>query len=491
METRVRYAPSPTGLQHIGGVRTALFNYFYARANGGRFLLRIEDTDQGRSTEESLQDLYDTLEWLGVTWDEGPVKGGPHGPYIQSERVDLYQKHAGELLAKGEAYYCFCSAERMEKLRQEQTEKKLDPGYDRHCRDLDPAEVKKLLEAGTPHVIRLKIPMEGETKFTDLILGEISRQNKDISPDPVILKTDGFPTYHLANVIDDHAMEVTHVMRAQEWIPSTPLHLHIYRAFGWQHPNFCHLPMVMGPDGSKLSKRHGSTAVRDFRKDGYLPEAVLNYVSLLGWSYDDSREFFSRGDLEKLFDMSKLNKAPAIFDYKKLEWFNGQYIRLKSDGDLRDLLLPYMSEADLIGKEPSDAEKDKLLHAVPLVRERLKKLSEAPAQLAFLFGELSGWNTEEAIPKKMDAAGTLTILKALESILEGFFDRDDAANEEVFRIKSEELGVKLGQMLQPLRVAITGTTVSPPLFESIRLLGRDVTISRVRGLIRQFEKKGV
>lgn len=491
MEVRVRYAPSPTGLQHIGGIRTALFNFFFARANGGKFILRIEDTDQTRSTPEALQDLYDTLDWLGVSWDEGPVKGGPCGPYIQSEKVEVYRKHAADLLAKGEAYRCFCTPERMEKLRQEQTEKKLDPGYDRHCRNLDPAESEKRAAAGEPHVIRLKIPEEGTTGFTDLILGEITRQNRDISPDPVILKTDGFPTYHLANVIDDHAMKISHVMRAQEWIPSTPLHLQIYRAFDWNPPVFCHLPMVMGPDGSKLSKRHGSTAVRDFRRDGYLAEAVLNYVSLLGWSYDDSREFFSRQDLEQLFDVSKLNKAPAVFDYKKLEWFNGQYIRQKPAAELAEMLMPYLSAAGLVGQEPTPAEREKVLAAVPLVQERLKKLSEAPEQLTFLFRELTAWNTDEAIPKKMDGAGTLSVLRMLETVLEGFFDRDDTANEELFRQKSEELGIKLGQVLQPLRVAITGTTVSPPLFESIRLLGRDVTLSRVRGLIRQFENKGV
>ncbi len=312
MSVRVRYAPSPTGLQHIGGVRTALFNYFFARANGGTFILRIEDTDQERSHEEALEDLYETLAWLGIDWDEGPGRGGDYGPYVQSQRFELYRSYAQQLVDDGKAYYCYCTPQRLDALREEQQQKKSRmQGYDRHCRDLTEEQRSAYAAQGITPVIRLKVPLEGKTTFHDELMGDITRKNTDISPDPVLLKSDGFPTYHLANVIDDHLMGITHIMRAQEWIPSGPLHILLYEAFGWDPPKYCHLPMVMGKDGQKLSKRHGSTAVRDFRRAGYLPEAVVNYISLLGWSYDDKTEFFTREELEKVFSLEKINKPPG------------------------------------------------------------------------------------------------------------------------------------------------------------------------------------
>src|SRR5690554_701526 len=280
MKVRVRYAPSPTGLQHIGGIRTALFNYFFARANKGKFILRIEDTDQSRYDEKAVEDLYATLKWLGIDWDEGPVVGGPYAPYQQSERFELYKEYAEKLIDDGKAYRCYCTSERLEKVRQEQTESKSKVvGYDRHCRNLSKEEIASLEKEGKSSVVRFKIPLEGKTVVEDLLMGSISRRNSDISPDPVLLKSDGFPTYHLANVIDDHFMEISHIMRAQEWIPSGPLHVLLYEAFGWETPKFCHLPMVMGKDGQKLSKRHGSTAVKEFIEQGYLSEALINYVS--------------------------------------------------------------------------------------------------------------------------------------------------------------------------------------------------------------------
>ena len=318
-EVRVRYAPSPTGMQHIGGVRTALFNYLYARSKGGKFILRLEDTDRTRFDEKYVKNLYDTMSWLGIDWDEGGSKGGEYGPYVQSERFDLYKKHAMELVEKGEAYYCFCDSERLDRIRKIQTENKMAPGYDRNCRHLTAEEIEKNLKEGKPYVIRLKVPMEGTTTFTDHILGNIEWKNEDISPDPVLLKSDGFPTYHLANIVDDHFMKISHVMRAQEWIPSTPLHVQMYRAFGWSHPEFCHLPMVNGQDGKKLSKRHGSTSLNEFRARGYLPMAIVNYVAMLGCSYEEGKEFYTLEELSKNFSLEHLNKAPAVFDYKKLE----------------------------------------------------------------------------------------------------------------------------------------------------------------------------
>lgn len=489
MSVRVRYAPSPTGLQHIGGVRTALFNYFFARSMGGSFILRIEDTDQGRYNDESLQDLYDTLNWLGIQWDEGPDRDGGYGPYVQSERFDLYREKAEELLKSGKAYPCFCSSERLDQLRKEQKAAKKDFGYDRKCRDLDPAEAEKRIQAGEPYVIRLMVPFEGKVSFKDEILGEISRRNSDVSPDPVIVKSDGFPTYHLANVIDDHFMKITHVLRAQEWIPSTPLHVLLYQAFGWEAPVFCHLPMVMGKDGSKLSKRHGSTSVRDFRTGGYLPEALMNYVSLLGWAYDDSREFFTREELEELFSLKKLNKSPAVFDYRKLDWFNGQYIRKMDEKALKDLLIPILAEDKVISDPPSEDEL-KIFHgAFPIIKERLKLLTDVTPLLNFLYKDLGEYDIALAIPKKMDAQSTLKALEIDSAILDVMGEKSHEEIEELFKQKAEENEMKLGQLMQPLRIAITGSPISPPLLESIELLGLEKSRQRLSVLQSRLNKE--
>jgi glutamyl-tRNA synthetase len=370
VSVRVRYAPSPTGFQHIGSVRTALYNYLFARSQGGEFILRIEDTDRERYVEEALQDIYETFEWLGFHWDEGPDVGGPKGPYFQSERVEIYRKYADELVAKGMAYPCFCSPERMDALRKEQAAGKTGMGYDRHCRDLSDAARREAQAAGAAPVIRLKVPLAGSTTFTDALLGDVTVENKDINPDPVLIKSDGFPTYHLANVVDDHLMEITHIMRAQEWLPSAPLHKILYEAFGWAQPRLCHLPMVMGSDGHKLSKRHGATNIRELRKLGYLPEALINCIALVGWSYDDAREFFTLAELESLFSMEKINKAPAVFDYQKLEWFNGSYIRKLSAPAFAQAVKPLMRDAGYL--TGSSSEETLLASLAPLVQERVK-----------------------------------------------------------------------------------------------------------------------
>ncbi|MFA6507363.1 MAG: glutamate--tRNA ligase [Treponemataceae bacterium] len=484
MEVRVRYAPSPTGLQHIGGVRTALFNYLFAHSPaGGKFILRLEDTDQTRTTPEAVQNLYDTFEWLGVKWDEGPDVGGPYASYVQSERFDLYKKYARELVAMDKAYYCFCDSERLDRIRKEREDaKSSESGYDRHCRLVSAAEAAERTVAGEPCVIRLKIPLGESTKIHDHLLGDIEWKNDDVSPDPVLLKSDGFPTYHLANVVDDHLMKITHVLRAQEWLPSTPLHVIMYSAFGWEHPEFCHLPMVMGQDGKKLSKRHGSTSVDEFRRQGYLPEALLNYVALLGASYEEGRDIFPLADLAKLFKLEKLNKAPAVFDYKKLEWFNGQYIRLKSDEELVSLSLPYAVSGGLFGvtgAEPSAEQKKIFISAMPLVKERLSFLHEIPGKLRYLFEEPTVPASEEFIPKKSDLAAARSLLELGRSFVGEMAGLDDAAAEELIKRRAEEAGVKLGDLMMPLRVAITGARVSPPLFGSVRILGKEKSLVRV------------
>ncbi len=490
MSVRVRYAPSPTGLQHIGGVRTALFNYFFARSQGGKFILRVEDTDQTRYSDESLQDLYDTFEWLGIKWDEGPDVGGDFGPYVQSERFDLYREYADKLLESGHAYRCYCTAERLEEMRASQ---KKATGYDRRCRDLSPDEEKKLAaeleEKGLKPVIRFKIPLDGATSFHDEIMGDIKRKNKDINPDPVILKGDGFPTYHLANVVDDHYMQITHILRAQEWIPSGPLHVLLYQAFGWEPPKYCHLPMVMGKDGQKLSKRHGSTSVREFRKEGYLPEALINYVSLIGWSYDDSREFFTIKELEELFTLDKLNKAPGVFDYKKLAWFNGQYIRNTEDAELKKQLIPFLVEADVIADPPTDEEQKVIDNFMELVKPRLKTLGEIGSLVKFLFKDVEPEDPEIAVPKKLDIAKTVEVLSAGRDLVASLKENSIEDVENSFRSKSEELEVKLGDMMGPLRVGVTGSNVSPPLLESCELIGIDESLRRIDRLIAALKSR--
>jgi len=490
MEVRVRYAPSPTGLQHIGGIRTALYNYFFAKSMGGKFILRIEDTDRERYTDASLEDLYETLSWLGVKWDEGPVVGGPCGPYVQSERLEIYQKYAKKLVEDGKAYYCYCSEERLERLREEQTSKKSQyQGYDRHCANLTDAERAELEAQGIKPVIRLRVPTEGKTTFHDILMGDITRKNRDVSPDPVLLKSDGYPTYHLANVIDDHLMGITHIMRAQEWIPSGPLHILLYEAFGWTPPLYCHLPMVMGKDGQKLSKRHGDTAVRDFRAKGYLPEAIINYVSLVGWALDGSTEFFSREDLEKCFKLENIHKNPAVFDYKKLDWFNGQYIRQKGDGEILSLIKPYLVSAGYVHEDLTAEESGKLKKLIPPLKERMRVLSDAVPLSSFLFedkpvldkAQYIAKGVDEAEAKKLFGNGSEIILSAVKA------GKPFSEAEDGVRKLAEDEGVKVNAIFLPVRVAITASTVSLPLHDSISLLGIDETEKRINRALKLFD----
>lgn len=483
MTIRDRYAPSPTGLQHIGGIRTALFNYLFARSKGGAFILRLEDTDRTRYDETFVKNLYDTFSWLGIHWDEGPDIGGPSGPYVQSERFALYKKYALELVEKGRAYYCFCSAERLDRIRAErEAAHSGEAGYDRHCRDIPPEEAAARVKAGEPCTIRLKIPLGEITKFRDQLLGDIEWKNDDVSPDPVLLKSDGFPTYHLANIVDDHLMEITHVLRAQEWLSSTPMHVILYNSFGWEHPVFCHLPMVMGQDGKKLSKRHGATSIDEFRRQGYLPEALLNYVALLGASYEEGKELYTLPELAERFILDKLNKAPAIFDYKKLEWYNGQYIRMKSDDELAALVLPYSITAGLFGAagtEPSAMQRRTFTAAMPLIKERLVFLHEAAEKLRYLFSEPAIPAAEEFIPKKADLPQAIALLKLGRELVKPMAESSDEDAEALIKAAAEKAGVKLGDLMMPLRVAITGARVSPPLFGSLRILGAERNLSRV------------
>lgn len=489
MKVRVRYAPSPTGYQHIGGLRTALFNYLYAKSTGGDFILRIEDTDRTRYFDGALQDIFDTFNWLGMSYDEGPDKNGGNEPYFQSERLELYSKYAHELVEKGWAYKCYCDADRLAKLKEEQEKTKQSFGYDRHCRDLSAEEIAKLDAAGTKYVIRFKAPLDGKTSFDDKILGHIEVENNTLQ-DFVLLKSDGFPTYHLANIVDDHLMGITHVLRAQEWIPSTPNHVLLYKEFGWEHPTFCHLPMVMGEDGQKLSKRHGATQVLEFRKNGYLPEAIINFIALLGWSYNDSDEMFTLEELSKIFDIDRINKSPAVFNYNKLKWFNGVYIRQKTDEELLTLVLPYFQQRELISKEPTEQELALLKSLIPLLKERIELLSEAPDIVEFAFGDLPPYKAWEAIyPKKTDPS---TVIKILNDEIEILRDFGKTADEDL-QHKIYELAtkyeVKAGAVFMPLRIALTGTNKSPELFPVMHVLGIEKVINRIKAAVSKIQSE--
>lgn len=459
MSVRVRYAPSPTGRQHVGNVRTALFDYLLARSCGGAFVLRIEDTDRRRFDPGALQDVYDTLSWLGLRWDEGPDVGGPYAPYVQSERLDRYRAVAERLLQEGRAYRCYCAAERLERVRA------ANNGYDRRCRNLTPAEHAARARGAAPSVIRFKVPLEGATRYEDLLLGTIERRNADLNPDPVLLKSDGFPTYHLAAIADDHAMRISHVLRAQEWVSSAPLHLLIFAACGWQPPRYAHLPAVNGPDGKKLAKRHGATGIGEFRRRGFLPAALVNYLALLGWSPGDDRELFRLDELERAFSLERLGRSGAVFDHRKLEWFNGQYIRMLSPQRLAAAIAPHLQAA---GIELEDREQAAL---AALLRERLTVLDEAPRRAAFLAGG-APLTAAELVPKRLTPRRAAALLRAAAALLqEPPREADDQRLEERLRELAAAQGVKFGDLMMTIRLAATGSRVSPPLFGSLRLLG--------------------
>jgi glutamyl-tRNA synthetase len=481
---RVRYAPSPTGYLHIGGARTALFTWLFARHHDGAFILRIEDTDRKRYVPEAEDDIKESLRWLGLDWDEGPDVGGPCGPYYQSQRADLYREWAEWLVSNGHAYRCVCSEERLEEVREEQRRRSDKPGYDRHCRDLNLGP-----EAG-PHVIRFKMPLEGETPVHDLIRGEIVFQNADLE-DLVLLKSDGLPTYHLANVIDDHFMEISHITRADEWISTAPLHVQLYRAFGWEMPQIAHLPLILNPSGKgKLSKRHTSfqeegrevlVLVREFQEAGYLPDAVVNFLTNIGWAFGDDREVFSREESIARFDLAGINPAPGRMPYDKLDWLNGVYIRALPADELARQLLPFFRRAGL------DAGEERLRQLAPLVKERIKTFREAVDMVGFAFREEISYEPSELIQKKMTPEATLAALRRSYETLEGLEDFSPEAQEPTFRALAEELGLKAGQLFGTLRIAVTGQRVSPPLFETMAILGREVCLARVAEAIELLE----
>ena len=479
-EVRVRFAPSPTGFLHIGGARTAIYNWLLARHYGGKFLLRIEDTDRNRYVPDALTDIMTSLRWLGIDWDEGPEVGGDYGPYFQSERLGFYHKYAKQLVAEGKAYYCFCTSERLEQLRKDQETNKQPVGYDRHCMHLTDQELQANEAAGLKSVIRFKIPGQGRTIIKDLLRGEPGFDNHTLD-DFVLLKSDGYPTYHLANVIDDHLMKISHVMRGDEWITSTPRHVLLYQALGWEPPKFAHLPIFLAPGGGKLSKRHGATSVREYREKGYLPEALFNFLLLLGWNPGTEQEMFSLTEAAKVFTIERINVSPVAFSTEKLDWFNGMYIRSLSIEDLAKRCLPYLQQAGLL-PEPCPAERYQyLLEVIPLVRERMKSITEVAELTDYFFNnKIPAPEKELIIPKKMDLQQTLAALEGAARVLpEVSADFREADMEAVLRSLAQELGLHDGQVFMPLRVAVTGRTATPGIFETMHVLGKERVLQRI------------
>ncbi len=479
---RVRFAPSPTGHTHLGSGRTALYNFLLARQTGGQFILRVEDTDRKRYVPGAEQELMDSLRWLGLEWDEGPDVGGPYGSYRQSERKEIYQQHAQMLIDTGHAYPCFCTPEKLERERQEAQKRKELALYAGTCRVLDPAEAARRVAAGEKHVIRFKSPGQGATTAVDLLRGPITTENTQLD-DSILVKSDGFALYHLAAMVDDHLMRISHVIRGSEWLPSLPLHVNIIRAFGWEEPAWGHLSVFLKPSGKgKMSKRETADLMKDgrsiFIKDleelGYIPEGVINWIALMGWSYDAHTEFFTIPDLVEKFSLAKLNPSPAAINFSKLDHFNGLHIRSLELDDLAARVKPFLVNA---GYQVDDAV---LCQIIPLIRERLTVLTDAPEIAGFYFKDTIEPDPLILVAKDLTAAQSAEVTRRAYEILSSLPDIQPETAEPPMRAMVEEMGLSSGQVFGILRVAVTGQKVSPPLFESMAVIGREKVLERLR-----------
>jgi len=479
-EVRVRFAPSPTGFLHIGGLRTALYNFLFARHHGGKFLLRVEDTDRSRFVEGAVEDFLHMLEWAGISIDEGPGKDGGYGPYYQSQRLESYKKYAEQLLNEGKAYRCFCSPERLDQMRKFQEKSKLPPKYDRLCMRLSQDEIQKNLDAKMPFTIRMRVPNQTTISFKDLIRGDVEFESANVD-DQVLVKSDGYPTYHLANVVDDHLMKITHVIRGEEWVSSTPKHILLYQDFGWQMPQFAHLPLLLNSDRSKLSKRQGDTEARAYPDKGYLKEAVVNFIALLGWNPGDEREIFTMDELIKEFSIERIHKAGAIFNLEKLNWINTQHIRRKSDEEIYEILKP---DIDKAGYAHFPAEY--FLRAIHLMKERVNFIPEVLTFSSYFFKDPDVFD-KDGVKKRWtpEAKGRLEELaRRLEEVTD--FAHDGI--EKIFRDYAEELKIKASDLIHPVRLAISGMTLGPGLFDLMAVLGKDTVVKRIQYAVSNFER---
>jgi len=475
---RVRFAPSPTGHLHIGGARTALFNYLFAKKTGGIFILRIEDTDELRSTAESVKSIFESMKWLGLDWDEGAMldgaEKGSHGPYVQSAReaAGIYKKYSDELIKSGKAYQCYCSPDELEAARNEALQEKRQPVYNGRCRGLTDARKRELEAQGRKPVVRFRMPDDGVTGWHDLIHKDVKFENKLLG-DFVMLKASGYPTYNFACVIDDHLMEISHVIRGDDHISNTPLQVNIYAALGWKAPEFGHLSMILGPDGTRLSKRHGATSVGEYRTQGYLPRTMRNYLALLGWSNTDSQQIFKEGELEEKFDLKGCQKSPAVFDSVKLNWMNGEYIRQCSKETLLELALPYIKEAGL----PVENGRVPLADLVALEQEKYKLLSDVPGRIDIFLADVKYDPVSVEKTLKVPEAGK--ILAGIKDAYSSLGEFREAGIEAATRAFAKSNGFKAGQIFHPVRVAVSGRTDGPTLFRMMEYLGREEVLKRL------------
>jgi glutamyl-tRNA synthetase len=476
-EVRTRVAPSPTGDPHVGTAYVSLFDKAFAHQHGGKFILRIEDTDQQRYNESSAGEIIKSLEWLGLTPDEGPGIGGDYGPYVQTERSALYQEHAQSLIDMGHAYRCFCAKERLDEMRREQTARKEPPGYDGLCRRLSPEEIAHNLANGLPFTVRLKMPEEGQTTFRDVVRGEISFENAKLD-DPILLKSDGLPVYHLAVVVDDHHMKISHVIRGEDWINSTPIHVTLFRAFGWPEPVFAHVPLLRNADRSKISKRKQNTSLKWYREQGYLPEAMINFLALMGWSMPDGNEVFAYEDVQREFTLERITTGGPVFDLVKLTNLNGKHIRMLSDEELFKRLQPFL---------PEDIDQERVRQVVPIIKDRLTRLGEFIELTGFFFGPPPDYEASALVPKKGTPEQAKEVLSRVRTLLESLPEPGTHETWEAgMRQVAADLGMKAGDVFMVLRVATTGSSVSPPLFESMEVLGKEESLKRVDGALAKL-----
>lgn len=479
---RVRFAPSPTGYLHVGGLRTALYNYLYAKKNSGTFVLRIEDTDRNRYVEGAVENLIETLNWCGLTYDEGPVTGGECGPYIQSERLDIYKREIEKLITNGKAYHCFCSAERLTQLREDQQKLNQQTKYDKHCFSLSKEELEKKIANAEQYVIRLNVEAGEKVAFDDIVRGHVEFDRETID-DQVLLKSDGYPTYHLANVIDDHFMKITHVIRGEEWLSSTPKHVLLYDAFGWERPVFAHLPLLLNPDKSKLSKRQGDVAVEDYKKKGFLKEALVNFVALLGWNAGDDRELFSLKEMEELFTLERVNKSGAVFNLEKLNWMNFEHLRMQSDADILVMIREELTRSEFSNGVYSDDYLVKIIHAM---KERVNFAAEFLSKCPYFY----------TVPKEYEQSSidknwkpeTPEQLRALAENFVKLENPDTHAFEQALADTATVLNVGKGKLIHPLRLAVSGVSSGPGMFDLLYILGRDEVLRRIETAIQKIKK---
>ncbi|MFZ5966818.1 MAG: glutamate--tRNA ligase [Bacillota bacterium] len=484
MTVRVRFAPSPTGFVHIGSLRTALYNYLYAKKHGGKYIVRIEDTDQTRFVEGAIENMIQSLAWAGVVHDEGAVinqdqliQKGEYGPYIQSERLDIYQRYIQELLEKGYAYYCFCSRERLEEVREAQKAAGLDPKYDGHCRDISLDEARERIEKGESYVIRMKLPRNKDIQFFDVVRGNVVVNTNDID-DQVLMKSDGFPTYHFAVVVDDHLMGITQVIRGEEWLISTPKHVFLYECFGWEAPQFVHLPNILNREKKKLSKRHGDVAVEDFKRKGYLPEGLVNYIALVGWSPEDDQEIFSMEELIEKFSLERVSKSGGVFDTDKLNWINAHYIKQSSVERITDLAIPHLVNSGYITEQEAAEKYDWLKDMVTVLKDRLSYVGEIVDMVDIFF-------KTEIQPEDEEAEAILK-LEHLPQLMDVFTEKvkgadiiDEEFGGKVFKEIQKETGIKGKNLFMPIRVLLTGAVHGPDLPLIIKILGKQNILSRI------------